>query len=228
MVREKMRCGPSLSRRVSSLRPGSTSSQIRGLLFTATDCSDLKRPELILFSCDFIEAAENLDTYERIATKLDVREFDSREVSTEIRRRVLEAARLTASGNNLQHWRFILTQDKDNLKRLAEDSTSGRWVAGANFAVVVLTNPKYGFHLVDAGRVIQDMQLAAWNDGVASGIYTGFNKEAMVRDFGIPAELVPSAAVGFGYPRKKIIGKKNRKPLLELAFLEKYGKRLGI
>ncbi len=169
-----------------------------------------------------------MDTYERIATKLDIREFDSREVSAEIKRKVLEAARLTQSGNNLQHWRFILIQDKDNLKRLAEDSTSGRWVAGTNFAVVVLTNPKYGFHLVDAGRVIQDMQLAAWNYGVASGIYTGFNREAMVRDFGVPPDLVPSAAVGFGYPRKKILGKKNRKPLAELAFLEKYGKGLVI
>jgi len=169
-----------------------------------------------------------LDTYERIATKLDIREFGIREVPKEVKLRVLEAARLTGSGNNLQHWRFILIEGKSNLKRLAENSTTGGWVAGANFAVVVLTNPKYGFHLVDAGRVIQDMQLAAWNEGVASGIYTGFKKEAIVKDLGIPPELVPSAALGFGYPTKKIIGKKKRKPLLELAFLEEYGKRLGI
>ena len=24
--------------------------------------------------------------------------------------------------------------------------TSGSWVGGANFAIIILTNPKYGFH----------------------------------------------------------------------------------
>ena len=169
-----------------------------------------------------------MDTYESIATKLDVREFASRPVPTEIKRKVLEAARLTQSGSNLQHWRFILVEGKENLKRLADDSTSGRWVAGADFAVIVLTNPKYPFHLLDAGRATQDMQLAAWNYGVASGIFTGIDRRALARDFGIPEELNPSVVIGFGYPLKKIIGKKKRKPLDELAFQNKYGKRLAI
>jgi hypothetical protein len=46
---------------------------------------------------------------------------------------------------------------KQNLKTLAEDSTSGSWVRGANFAIIVLTNPEYSFHLIDAGRVAQNM-----------------------------------------------------------------------
>ena len=169
-----------------------------------------------------------MDAYESIATKLDVREFSSRAVPAEIKRKVLEAARLTQSGNNLQHWRFILVEGKENLKRLAGDSTSGRWVAGAEFAVIVLTNPKYPFHLLDAGRATQDMQLAAWNYGVASGIFTGIDRRALARDFGIPEELNPSVVISFGYPVKRIIGKKDRKPLAELAFQEKYGKRLEI
>jgi hypothetical protein len=37
-----------------------------------------------------------------------------------------------------------------NLKKLAEDSTSGSWIRGANFAVIILTNPRYNFHLIDA------------------------------------------------------------------------------
>jgi len=170
-----------------------------------------------------------LDAYESIATKLDIREFSPRPVPADIKRKVLEAARLTQSGNNLQHWRFILVEGKENLKRLADDSTTGRWVAGANFAVIVLTNPKYPFHLLDAGRVTQDMQLAAWNYGVASGIFTGIDRRALARDFGIPDELNASAVICFGYPARKIIGKKkNRKPLGELAFQNKYGKKLAI
>ena len=168
-----------------------------------------------------------MDAYECVATKLDIREFDSRTVPGDVRLKVLEAARLTGSGINNQHWRFVLVEGRDRLKRLAEDSTTGSWVAQANFAVIVLTNPKFGFHVLDAGRAAQDMQLAAWNFSVGSGLYTGVNLEAMRKDFGLPKELNPSVIVAFGYPANKITGKrKNRKPLSDLAFLNSYDNRL--
>ena len=168
-----------------------------------------------------------MDAYECVATKLDIREFDSKNVPADVKLKVLEAARLTGSGINNQHWRFVLVQGRDRLKRLAEDSTTGSWVAQANFAVIVLTNPKFGFHMLDAGRAAQDMQLAAWDFGVGSGLFTGTNPEAMRKDFGIPKELNVSVIVGFGYPANKITGKrKNRKPLGDLAFLNSYDNRL--
>jgi nitroreductase len=165
-----------------------------------------------------------MDAFECIATKLEVREFSAQAISSEIRLKILEAARLTGTGMNTQHWRFILVQKKDNLKKLAGDSTSGSWVAGANFAVIVLTNPKYGFHLIDAGRVLQNMQLTAWNEGVGSGLFTGIKEEKLRNDFQIPNELTPSVIIGFGYPVSRLTGKrKNRLPVHELVYYEKYG-----
>jgi len=167
-----------------------------------------------------------LDAFEAISTKLDVREFASKRVPGETKRKILEAARLTASSMNTQHWRFILIQDRSNLKRLAADSTSGRWVEGADFAILILTDPKVPGSTIDAGRVVQDMELAAWNFGVASGIYTGVGEPAVHKDYAIPESLKPSAVLGFGYPKRKILGKKNRKPLEELVFPERYGEKL--
>ncbi len=165
-----------------------------------------------------------MDAYECVATKLDVRRFSSKPVSAELKLKILEAARLTSSGINSQHWRFILVQGRDFLQRLADDSDFGKWVYDANFAVVVLTDPKLAFHAIDAGRVVQDMQLTAWNEGVVSCIYTGIRETEMYRDFNIPKELKPTAVVGFGYPPFKVTGrKKNRKPISELAFLERFG-----
>jgi len=166
-----------------------------------------------------------MDAYTCVSTKLEIREFASKNVPFDVKLKILEAARLTGSGMNVQHWRFILVQGSDQLKRLAEDSTTGAWVEGSNFAVIVLTNPRYPFHLIDAGRVAQDMQLVAWNFGVASGIYTGVKNEAIRQDFNIPSEMNPSIILGFGYPAKKIIGRKTRKPLAEIVFLGKYGSR---
>jgi nitroreductase len=165
-----------------------------------------------------------MDAFECIATKLEVREFSPQEVPSEIRSKILEAARLTGTGMNTQHWRFIMVEKKDNLKKLAEDSTSGNWVAGANFAVIVLTNPKYGFHLIDTGRVLQNMQLTAWNQEVGSGLFTGIKEEKLRSDFAIPKELSPSVIIGFGYPARELTGKrKNRLPIHELVYYEKYG-----
>jgi len=165
-----------------------------------------------------------MDAFECIATKLEVREFSPQEVPSEIRSKILEAARLTGTGMNTQHWRFIMVEKKDNLKKLAEDSTSGSWVAGANFAVIVLTNPQYGFHLIDTGRVLQNMQLTAWNQGVGSGLFTGLREDKLRGDFAIPKELSPSVTIGFGYPARKLTGKrKNRLPIRELVYYEKYG-----
>ncbi|HEY3095136.1 MAG TPA: nitroreductase family protein [Nitrososphaera sp.] len=165
-----------------------------------------------------------MDVFDGIATKLDVRHFGLQDVPPEAKQSILEAARLTGTGLNTQHWRFILVEGKDRLRILAEDSTSGAWVAGANFAIIVLTNPKYNFHMIDAGRVLQNMQLAAWNHGVASGLFTGVKVEKLRNDFAIPKELNITLTVGFGYPAGKLTGrKKDRVPIGELVYYGKYG-----
>ena len=165
-----------------------------------------------------------MDAFECIATKLDLREFSSEDISPQIKSKILEAARLTGSGLNTQHWRFVVIEKQKNLEKLAEDSTSGGWVSDANFAVIVLTNPRYKFHMIDAGRVVQDMQLAAWNYGVTSCLFTGVQDEKLRSDFNIPKELNPTIIVGFGFSTKRTSGKrKNRMPLDELVYYEKYG-----
>ncbi len=168
---------------------------------------------------------ETMDTYQAILTKLDVREYADKKVDDRTKTKILQAARSTGSSSNTQHWRFILVQDKKNLATLSQDSTSGKWVKDADFAVIINVDPKIPGSAIDAGRVLQDMELAAWDFGVVSRLYTGFQEAEMRRDFGIPQELKPAAVLGFGYPARKIKGKKSRKPLDELVSAERYGKR---
>jgi nitroreductase len=165
-----------------------------------------------------------MDTFDCIATKLDIREYSRQNVPIEIREKILEAARLTGTGLNTQHWRFIVVEDKDNLNKLSDNSTSGKWVAEANFAIIVLTNPKYNYHMIDAGRVLQNMQLAAWNFGVGSGLFTGIKEENIRKNYNIPEQMNITVVVGFGYPaNKNLTGKrKNRLPINELVHYEIY------
>jgi len=53
-----------------------------------------------------------MDAYECIITKLDIREYSEQNVPLEIRQKILEAARLTGTGLNTQHWKFILVEKK--------------------------------------------------------------------------------------------------------------------
>lgn len=169
-----------------------------------------------------------MDTFECIVTKLEIREFSTQEnVSSEIRLKILEAARLTGSSLNTQPWRFIVVQNENNLNKLSQSSTSGKWISGANFAIIILTNPYFRFHLIDAGKVVQNMQLAAWNYGIGSALFTGIEEDKIRKDFGIPVDYKPVIVVGFGYPKKNVDGrkkKKNRLTLNELVSFEEYGK----
>lgn len=168
-----------------------------------------------------------MDAFDCVMTKLDVRDYSTKKVPGDIRMKILEAGRMTGSGMNRQHWKFILVQERGNLKTLSQDSTTGRWIEGADFAIIILTNPEYGFHLIDAGRAAQNMQVAAWNYGVVSCVFTGVKNESLRRDFKIPEAVYPSIILGFGYPARKLTGRrKDRKPLREITALENWEQTL--
>ena len=165
-----------------------------------------------------------LGAYEIVVSKLDIRQFKDIDVSNEIRLKILESARQVGTCLNSQHLRFILIDSKDMLQLLAEDSTSGGWVSGANFAIMILTNSDYGFKMLDAGRAVQNMQLVAWSEGVGSGLFTGIRDEKMRTDFNIPEDLDIAVIVGFGYPSRKLTGmKKNRMSMNNILFHQRYG-----
>ena len=81
-----------------------------------------------------------MDTYDCIVTNTDIREFDKKIVPKEIKMKVLESGRVCGSAMNSQHWHFILVEEEDGIKKLFEDSKSGKWILNANFAVILTTS----------------------------------------------------------------------------------------
>jgi len=68
------------------------------------------------------------------------------------------------------------------------------------------------------------MVLTAWEAGVGSNWVGFFGLEAAKPLLGIPEHLEILAIVPFGYPAQKVgKGRKNRKPLSEVASQEKFG-----
>ena len=165
-----------------------------------------------------------MDAFEDIRTILAVRRYQDKPVPEEIVRRIVEAARLTASSVNLQPWHFIVVQDKETLRRLGSLVKTGPYIAGAPLAVVVAIQKDSRYAVSDASRAIQDMMLTAWDYGIGSN-WAGFaGLEEVGSLLGVPPEMEVLAVVPFGYPATAVgRGKKNRKPLAEVVSRERYG-----
>ena len=164
-----------------------------------------------------------MDVFEAVRTLLAVRSYQDTPVPDSVVRRIVEAGRLTGSGMNGQPWHFLVVRDRDMLRRLGALATSGRYVAQAPLAIVVAID-KSRFAVSDASRAIQSMLLTAWADGVGSNWvgFGGLEKTKALLD--VPANLDVLAILPFGYPARPVgRGKKQRKPLREVAHLERYG-----
>jgi len=169
-------------------------------------------------------ARTSMDVFEAVRTLLAVRSYRDTPVPDAVVRRIVEAARLTGSGMNRQPWHFIVVRDRNTLRRLGELASSGPYVAQAPLAIVVAVD-KTSFAVSDVSRAIQSMLLTAWADGVGSNWvgFGGLDKVKALLD--IPAKLDVLAILPFGYPARAIgRGKKDRKPLQEIAHLERFGR----
>lgn len=166
-----------------------------------------------------------METFDAIRTLLAVREYRPEPVPEEVLRRVLEAARLTGSARNRQPWRLVAVTDAAALRRLGEIASRGPYIAGAPLCVAVAI-PEGAVNATDGARAIQDMMLTAWSAGVGSNWVSALPEEqAALRELlGLPAELRVLALVPFGYPARPAgWGRKDRKPLGEIAFRDRYG-----
>lgn len=171
-----------------------------------------------------------MDVTDAVRSRIEVREFADETVDDGTKRAILDAGRLAPSGRNVEHWRFVLVDDDEELGALADASPTGGWVAGADFAVAVCTDPDYAFNEIDAGRTTACMQLYAWGLGVASCLYTVDTDEAR-EAVGVPDEYDLTAVLGFGVPTfdvESVEGRKDRHALEEVAFHGRFGEPLSL
>ena len=164
-----------------------------------------------------------MDVFETVRTVLAVRAFQAKPIPVEVIHRIVESAWLTASSINGQPWHFIVVENRDTLKKLGELARTGPYIPQAPLAVVVAMEQS-PYAVSDVSRAIQSMILTAWSEGGGSN-WVGFQNLEQVKPLlGIPSEVEVMAILPFGYPVKKLgKGRKNRKPLAQVAHRETFG-----
>ncbi len=163
-----------------------------------------------------------MNVFDAVRMILAVRQYQDIPVSPEVTRRIVEAGHLTGSSMNRQPWHFIVVENRETLEKIGALASTGHYIAQAPMAIVVVTEESR-FAVSDASRAIQSMMLTAWDEGLGSN-WVGFHGlEGLKPMLGIPEAMDVFAVLPFGYPAGQVgQGKKNRKPLGQVAHRERF------
>lgn len=166
---------------------------------------------------------ESMDTFECIRKRRDIRSYLKKDLPDEVIIKILEAGRLAPSAMNLQPWHFIAIKNKETLRELGRLCVSGRFIDDAAFAVVIVTDPANKWHEIDGTRSVQNMALAAWNEGVGSCWIGAIDRDRAKEMLGVPKNLHILTILPFGYPEEFTVKRKKiRKSPEEVFHWEKF------
>ena len=175
-----------------------------------------------------------MDAHLALVSKREVREYTDRPVPEDVLTKILEAGRAAGSSKNTQPWRFVVLKDRQHRHDLSNAIMAPRNLDRCAVAIaVVLLNDRLRF---DAGRVAQNMMVAAWALGVGScpNSVRPDEHDRMRQDLGVPSEAAIATILTLGYPApgqprprptadpEKIVAKLNRLPLEELVHRERF------
>ena len=166
-----------------------------------------------------------MEAYECIRSRRTVREFEPDPVPDRVINRMLRASRWAPSARNRQPWNFIVIKERATLDQIGKIASSGSFIGQAPLAIAVAMD-KQGRPELDAGRSLQQMELAAWSEGVG-GCFAGIRGEEndKVKELlGIPEDKELVTVMAFGYPTAAARSRgKQRKPISQIAHSERFG-----
>jgi nitroreductase len=139
-----------------------------------------------------------MDTFLAVTSKRDTRHYADRQIPEDVVERILDAGRLAGSARNRQAWRFLVVESADRREQLAGAVYAADNVLGAQLVVAIVSSAS-----MDVGRCMQNMMLAAWNDGVVS-CPNGIADADAARDvLGLGEDDALATVLSFGYPEQE-------------------------
>ena len=179
-----------------------------------------------------------MDFREVVRTRRSVRSYGSRAVTAEVLGRVLEAARLAPSANNVQPWRYVVIRDAGKIREIARLAAGQMFIAEAPVVVVLCARSyvdRYSWiggnmYLVDATISMDHLVLAARSEGLGTCWIGAFDRNGIEKLLNIPSGVHPLMITPLGYPRddSAFSDAAYRRPLNEICFSEEYGNEMAL
>jgi nitroreductase len=173
-----------------------------------------------------------MDVFEAVKIRRSIRAYKSTPVSKEKLEKILEAARLAPSANNIQPWHFIVVTDPEKRAKLAKAPFAG-FLKEAPVVIVGCGDQKASpkWFMVDVAIAMQNMVLTATSEGLGTCWVGSFNEDQVREMLKIPENYRVVALLALGYPREKIDlqGKmfhlvRRRKKLERIVSFEEFGR----
>ena len=163
-----------------------------------------------------------MDAIEVLKTRRSVRTYTKEPVSRKTIEDIVDCARLAATAINIQPWEFVVVTDRRMLRRIADTTDFGKFIADAPACVLVLCKDTE-YYLEDGSAATENILLAARAHGLGSCWVAGDKKlyaQEVCRIVGAPVgykliSLVPMGHSAGGAEQPK-------RPLSEMLHWEKY------
>ena len=176
------------------------------------------------FACGgSLPCVESNDRYQGIVGLRALRAYRDEPLDDADLAAIIEAARWTGSSKNSQNWAFVVVDDEEQRRRLADCGTYTSPVRDAPVTIALVEEP--GGYEFDTGRVAQNIMLAADSLGIASCPVTLHREDEAAVVLGLPDGARCRFAVTLGYPAPEAApgSRGGRKPLNELTHSNRYG-----
>jgi len=164
-----------------------------------------------------------MDLFKAVKERKSVREYSEKKVEKGLIEKIIDAGRLAATARNEQPWEFIVTSDKEILKKICGMCPNGPFVKDAPHLIAVFSkDAKY--YLEDCSAATQNMLLAIEALGLGGCWVAGDKKDyvdEVRRIFNVPEGYRLVSMISLGYP-KKAQGPKPKKAVKEVLHWEKW------
>lgn len=143
-----------------------------------------------------------------IRLRRSIRKYENRPIPDDILESLLRAAMQAPSARNLQPWEFVVTRERDILRRIPDYHPYSSMVPGAGAAILVCGNTELqdepGYIAQDCSAAVQNLLLEVVNQGLGAvwlGVFPRKERmEGMTELFSLPGHIIPVALVSVGYP----------------------------
>jgi nitroreductase len=150
-----------------------------------------------------------MDLQEAIRRYRPCRHYLSRPIPADELKAVLSAARWAPSQSNLQPWRFVVVQDDERKRLLAQGCIRGKIVAEAPAVIVafsveedipVTVGGYISAYPLDVAVAVNHLQLTATSLGLGTNWMVDFHEAKVRQVLGVPEGIHPIAIIPIGYP----------------------------
>jgi nitroreductase len=149
--------------------------------------------------------------YELLLSRRSIRQFKPKPVSVEILEKLVNAARLAPSAANLQPLEFVVADEEEVREKIFSCLRWAAYIAPqgdprpghepmAYIVILVNTGIKEEGYEYDAGAAIENMILAAWEQGIGSCWLLSVERNKIQDVLEIPETHKIDSVLALGYP----------------------------